>query len=138
MAKDSVILYIEDDPDDHELIQQAFKELDVTNKLVCLTNGEDALYYLKTEEPPFLILCDYKLPGLDGIELRQKIEADDDLQKKAIPFIFLSTTVSKQMVAQVYKMNVQGLFEKGDLFESVKSLLKLIYDYWQVCKHPNN
>ncbi|WP_121353921.1 response regulator [Flavisolibacter nicotianae] len=138
MARESVILYIDDDPDDHDLIQLAFAELGVPNEVVCLHNGEDAFRYLQAEEPPFLILCDYKLPGMDGIELRRKIEDHEELRKKAIPFIFLSTTVSRTMVQEVYTLNVQGLFEKGNLFESVKSLLKLIYDYWQTCKHPNN
>lgn len=138
MARESVILYIDDDPDDHDLIQLAFAELGVPNEVVCLHNGEDAFRYLQAGEPPFLILCDYKLPGMDGIELRRKIEDHEELRKKAIPFIFLSTTVSRTMVQEVYTLNVQGLFEKGNLFESVKKLLKLIYDYWQTCKHPNN
>jgi len=138
MTKNSVILYIDDDRDDHDLIQQAFAELGVPNKVVCINNGEDAFRHLKTEAPPFLILCDYKLPGMDGIELRRKIEGDEELRGKAIPFVFLSTTVSRQMVQEVYTLNVQGLFEKGSLFDTVKNLLKLIYEYWQTCKHPNN
>ena len=138
MAKESVILYIDDDRDDHDLLRQAFAELGVANQVVCIHNGEDAFRYLKTEDPPFLILCDYKLPGMDGIELRRKIEGDEELRGKAIPFVFLSTSVSQKMVQEVYTLNVQGLFEKGNLFEIVKNLLKLIYDYWQTCKHPNN
>lgn len=138
MARNNVILYIGDDRDDHHLIQQAFHELQVPNNVVCLHDGEAALHYLQTAPPPFLILCDYRLPGIDGAELRRKIEGDEALRSKAIPFVFFSTTVSPTMVCQVYAMNVQGLFEKGNLFNEVKNLLKLIYDYWQVCKHPNN
>lgn len=138
MAKHGVILYIDDDTDDQEVVAQVFKELGVPNKLVGFRNGEDAVDYLKTEEPPFLILCDYKLPKMDGITLRRHIEADEELQAKAIPFVFVSTTVSKTMMKEVYRMNVQGLFEKGDRFEDIKAVLNKIYEYWKVCKHPNN
>ena len=138
MAKDGVILYIDDDSDDQDVIEQALEELGVPNKVVGLLNGEQAIRYLKNEAPPFMILCDYKLPGLDGVDLRRRIEADEELRGKAIPFVFFSTTVSKKMVEEVYNMNVQGLFEKATRFEEVKRSLKLIYDYWQVCKHPNN
>lgn len=138
MAKDGVILYIDDDTDDQEVVAQAFEELGIFNKVVDLRNGEQALHYLRTEEPPFLILCDYKLPGMDGTTLRRNIEADEELRAKAIPFVFVSTTVSKAMVQEVYNMNVQGLFEKGSLFEEIKNVLEQIYNYWQVCKHPNN
>ena len=138
MAKDGVILYIDDDTDDQEVVAQAFEELGVPNKVVGLRDGDLALSYLKTEEAPFLILCDFKLPKMDGITLRRRIEADEDMQAKSIPFVFVSTTVSKAMIKEVYRMNVQGLFEKGDRFEEIKSVLKQIYEYWKVCKHPNN
>ncbi|HUC82487.1 MAG TPA: response regulator [Flavisolibacter sp.] len=138
MAKSGVILYIDDDPDDQEVIAQVFQELGVANKIVGLHDGEEALQYLKTEEPPFLILCDYKLPRMDGTTLRRTIEADEELKAKAIPFVFVSTTVSKAMVEEVYNMNVQGLFEKGSRFEEIKEVMGQIYNYWQVCKHPNN
>ena len=138
MAKNGVILYIDDDTDDQELVVLAFKELGVPNKVVSQEDGESAFHYLKTEEPPFLILCDFQLPKMDGPTLRRRIEADKELQAKAIPFVFVSTTVSNAMVKEVYTMNVQGLFEKGDRFEEVKTVLKQVYDYWNVCKHPNN
>lgn len=75
---------------------------------------------------------------MDGIELRKHIEDDEKLRRKAIPFVFFSTVVTKKMVEEVYGMNVQGLFEKGTDYAQIKALLKQIFDYWQVCKHPNN
>ncbi len=131
-------MYIDEDSDDQEVVTQAFEELGIPNKVIGLGDGWQALQYLKTEEPPFLILCDYKLPGMDGTDLRRTIEADEALRAKAIPFVFVSTTVSKAMVQEVYGMNVQGLFEKGSRYEEIKEVMEQIYHYWQVCKHPNN
>lgn len=84
MAKDGVILYIDDDPDDQEVVTQVFEELAVPNKVLGRPDGEQALRYLKTEEPPFLILCGFKLPTTNGTELRRRIEADEALRAKVV------------------------------------------------------
>lgn len=138
MAKDSAILFIDDDTEDQDVAKQAFQELGVKNRIDCVRTGEEAIDYLNAKEPPFLIFCDYKLPRMDGIDLRKHIEGDEKLRRKAIPFIYLSTVVTKKMVEEVFGMNVQGLFEKGTDYEQIKALLKQIFNYWQVCKHPNN
>lgn len=138
MAKDSAILVIDGDADDVDITRQAFQELGVKNKIDHVDSGEDALRYLVAAETPCMILCDYKLPRMNGIELRQRIEEDEVLRAKAIPFIYFSTVVSQSMVEQVYKMNVQGLFEKGENFSQIKAMLKEIFNYWQLCKHPNS
>lgn len=138
MAKESAILYIDEDIDDYEIIKQVIDELQIPNKMEWVRTGEEAFQYLEKHEAPFIIFCDYKLPRMDGIELRKRIEADEQMRTKAIPFIFFSTVVSRKMVEEVYKMNVQGLFEKGTKYEEIKELLKHIFEYWQRCKHPNN
>ena len=138
MAKNSAILYIDDDTEDQEIAKQAFEELGIKNRIDFVQTGEEAFEYLRTKEPPFMIFCDYKLPRMDGIELRRQIEENEEVRRKAIPFVYFSTVVSKKMVEEVYKMNVQGLFEKGTDYAQIKALLKQILDYWQVCKHPNN
>jgi len=138
MSKEGVILYIADDADDQEMMVQALEELGIRNKVVSLRDGGQAFQYLKNEAPPSLIFCDYKLSGLDGVALRRRIEADEKLRDKAIPFVFFSITVSQAMVKEVYGMNVQGLFEKASRFEEIKDTLNLIYASWRVCKHPNN
>jgi CheY-like chemotaxis protein len=51
-------------------------------------DGADAL--LKTvDDPPDLIICDYKMPGLDGRQLYEKLRARQ--QTKQIPFMFLAS-----------------------------------------------
>lgn len=50
-------------------------------------DGADALLKI-VDAPPDLILCDYKMPGLDGRQLYEKIRARP--QSSHIPFIFLA------------------------------------------------
>jgi len=51
-------------------------------------DGADALLKI-VDDPPDLILCDYRMPGLDGRQLYQKLRARE--QTKLIPFIFLAS-----------------------------------------------
>jgi DNA-binding NarL/FixJ family response regulator len=75
---------------------------------------------------------------MNGIELRKEINKDDYLRKKSIPFIFLSTTDGSRIIDQIYEMQVQGFFQKQHSYKAISNQIKLIIDYWSVCKHPNN
>lgn len=139
MAKRGPIIVIEDDPDDKHILEDILKELDIPNKLIWFTNGPDAFHYLKTtEEQPFVILSDVNLPGQNGIEFKKQVDNDKELRQKSIPFVFFSTSASKNTVTEAYtKMTVQGFFQKNSKYEEIKGTIKLIMDYWYLCKHPN-
>lgn len=139
MSKKGPIILVEDDKDDQELIKEILRSIGILNKLVCFSNGSEALDYLKTSiEQPFLILSDVNMPVMDGITLRKYINENERLRKKSIPFVFLTTTAGMPAVRQAYEMSVQGFFEKGSSLTEIGTTLKLICDYWQRCKHPNS
>ena len=139
MAKEGPIIIIEDDDEDKEIFQEALEELSISNKIIWFTDAKRALDYLKTtRDQPFIIFSDVNLPAQSGIEFKKKIDGDKRLRKKSIPFIFYSTFVSTEIVNEAYtKMTVQGFFKKGSSYNEIKSDIKVIVDYWQVCKHPN-
>lgn len=137
--KSGPIIIIEDDREDKDILEEVLKELMVTNELVWFQNNKDAFQYLKTlADQPFLILSNVNLPGKSGIEFKKQLDEDEQLRKKSIPFIFYSTTADPKYVNDAYlKMTVQGYFIKGNSYGEIKSTLKLIIEYWQVCRHPN-
>lgn len=130
---------IEDDLDDKEVLEGIFRELHVTNKLLWFTKSEEAFGYLKTtSDQPFIVLCDVNLPMENGVSFKKRIDDDPYLRKKSIPFVFYSTSVDQKTVNEAYtKMTVQGFFRKGNSFEEIKKTIKLIMDYWMLCRHPN-
>lgn len=139
MAKTGPIIIVDDDPDDCELVEQSLMQLNIGNRLICFSNAPDAFDYLKTTaDQPFIIFSDVNMPGMNGLELRRNIEADEELRKKSIPFIFLSTTAAPRAIAEAYELSVQGFFEKGSSLKETRSLLQEVYSYWQRCRHPNN
>lgn len=133
------IILIDDDADDKDIFVDILKELQVPNPVVWLQNCNDAFTFLRTTtEQPFIIFCDLNLPGLQGIECKRKIDADKELRKKSIPFVFCSTTVDQKAVDDAYtQMTVQGFFQKPNSYSEHKELLKAIIDYWEKCRHPN-
>lgn len=139
MNRTGAIILVDDDSDECMLIEEAFRQLEVRNKIICFSNGAEALHYLKTTtDQPFIILSDVNMPAMNGLELRRQINADERLRKKSIPFVFLSTTASPAAIQEAYEMSVQGFFEKPMVMTQILDLLREIYHYWQRCKHPNN
>lgn len=133
------IITIEDDEDDQFLIRRAVQELAIPNELRFFSNGVEALHYLEvTAEKPFIILCDMNMPLMSGLELRERIEANDYLKNKAIPFIFLTTDASPDLVSKAYQATIQGFFRKATKYEALKEQLRSITDYWNNCLHPNS
>jgi quinol monooxygenase YgiN len=73
------------------------------------------------------------------VEFKRQIDNDAQLRAKSIPFVFLSTYADKKAIDTAYKeMTVQGFFEKSSHFSQLKNVIKLIMDYWAICKHPNS
>ena len=137
MTLDGPVIFVEDDQDDQELYTEILRELGVTNEVKCFSHGKDALEYLKsTTEHPFIIFCDINMPIMDGMRFREEICASEQLKKKSIPFIYLTTAVHNQAVQSAYDLHVQGFFKKPQEYDVIKGLLKRIIDYWKFCEHP--
>jgi CheY-like chemotaxis protein len=138
MSVKGPIILIDDDEDDQFLIKNVMEELNVTNQLIIFENGLEAFNYLQvTTDQPFLIFCDVNMPVMNGLELREKIDQNEYLRKKSIPFVFVSTSGSSEIVRIAYNATIQGFFKKESNFEAYKYQIKLILNYWECCLHPN-
>ena len=115
MPMSGPVMIVEDDVDDYELLLHAFQSIGLTNEIVFFQNGEKALnYLLGASRNPFIIFCDINMTGMDGFELREAINEREHLRKKAVPFIFLTTSSRMSDVNKAYKLTVQGYFTKPD------------------------
>nr|WP_295922565.1 response regulator [uncultured Dyadobacter sp.] len=132
------IISIEDDADDQFLIKSVVEELQIPNELLFFSNGLEALLYLETtQQQPFVIICDINMPVMNGLELRERIDQNEYLRKKSIPFVFLSTADNPLVIETAYDSTIQGFFKKENSFEDFKKRIRVIYDYWAYCLHPN-
>lgn len=133
------IIIVEDDVDDQFLLRKILNRIGVDSELLFFQNGKDALEHLKVGKgETFLILCDINMPVMNGLELRMRINRDEELSKKSIPFIFLSTAARPLDVAKAYELNVQGFFVKESTLQDMEESMKIIVSYWLKCRHPNS
>src|SRR5688572_4483385 len=102
------IVIVDDDPDDQSLIISAVKKVEEPVTTRVFDSGEKVLDYLwEGSESPFLILCDIAMPKMDGITLREKIESNEVLKRKAIPFVYITGSASTADVVKAYELSVQ-------------------------------
>ena len=83
--QEKVVLVIEDDAEMILLLRVMFREQGV--KLVPKLTGEESLAAMKALEPD-LVLLDINLPGLDGWEIYQQMQASPELRE--IPIIVVT------------------------------------------------
>lgn len=138
MNKNGPIVVIEDDPDDQEVLAEVFRRLACQNEVIFFLDPEEALDYLvQTSILPFLILSDINMPRLSGLELKKKIHTDAALQVKCIPYLFFTTSASKDAVVNAYSMSAQGFFIKDSSVTELEKTVRVMIEYWQRCYSPN-
>jgi CheY-like chemotaxis protein len=84
----------------------------------------------------FLILSDINMPKIDGLELRKKIQNDEALKVKCIPYLFFTTGATRQAVYDAYAMSAQGFFIKPNTIMALQNIIRKIVDYWMECYSP--
>ena len=96
------ILLVEDDPGDVLMTREAFEHNKVRNTLYVVTDGEQALQFLRHEAPyedsprPGLILLDLNLPRKDGREVLAEVKSTPALM--SIPVVVLTTSEAEEDV----------------------------------------
>ena len=137
MAK--IILLVEDNPDDEELTRMALEQSNVANELVVAHDGVEALDYLfgtgphaggPVPELPAVILLDLKLPRIDGLEVLQRIRADQ--RTKRVPVVVLTSSKEEQDVVDSYNSGANSYIRKPVEFDNFFDATKQLGMYWLV------
>ena len=124
-------MIIEDDRDDQELLEETFSILDYPNPVIFFSNGQEALeYLLEANTPPVLIISDINMPKMNGLETREKIISNNQLQQLQIPFVFLTTAAPKATVLDAFSLSDQGFFVKPNTMHELQNTIKTIVEYW--------
>jgi CheY-like chemotaxis protein len=138
MNKNGAIIIVEDDIDDQEMFSEVFNELNYINEIIFFNDGQEALAYLTSNtNEPFIVFSDINMPKLNGIELRQQIHENENIRLKTIPYLFFTTSAAQEDVIDAYSKSIQGFFVKPSSFQDLKSIVKIIVEYWQKCESPN-
>ena len=131
------ILIVDNDPDDLDLIKDVAEHLQITRPIHYFKTGQELEDYLRSSsKPPFFIICDVNLSGMDGFTVKKKISEDADLKYKSVPFIYWSTSASEAQIQFAYDLPAQGFFFKPTNFNDLCVAFRTILEYWEKSKHP--
>ena len=128
------ILLVEDNPGDARLTLEAFKEGKVINNLVVLSNGVEALAYLRRQgayansTTPDLILLDLNLPKKEGREVLAEIKADERL--RLIPVVVLTTSSAPDDVVRAYGNHANCYITKPVDLDQFLRVIQSIESFW--------
>jgi two-component system response regulator len=136
---DSMILLVEDDPNDEELTRRALKKNNIQNALTVVRDGAEALDWLfgrgqyagrDLNVLPQVILLDLKLPKVSGLEVLRAIR--DDPRTKRLPVVLLTSSKEEQDVAAGYELGANSYVRKPVDFGEFAEAVRQVGVYWLI------
>lgn len=106
--RNTMILIVEDDADIGQFLQQLLDEETPYNSIV-IDNGLKALEQAPSIHP-CLLLLDYRLPGINGLELYDRLQQFNET--RGVPAIMMSATLPEQ---ELQKRGVYQLRKPMDI-----------------------
>ena len=143
LGRPANFLLVEDNPGDVRLTQEALKSHKVQNNLHVVTDGEEAMAFLRKQGKykdaprPDIILLDLNLPKKDGREVLAEIKSDQNL--KTIPVVIISSSEAEQDIIKSYDLNANCYVTKPVNFDQFIKAVQSINEFWlTIVKLPGN
>jgi len=137
------ILLVEDNPNDAELTMRALKKQNLANRVVLITDGEEALDFIfargayknrKVENHPKVILLDLKLPKVDGLEVLRACKSDP--RTKIIPVVVLTSSKEERDLVESYRLGANSYITKPVDFDKFVESVSELGLYWLLLNQP--
>ncbi len=103
----STVLLVDDDPDVHALVEAMLRPLGT--KVLVAGDGREGLTTAVREQPD-LILLDYELPGMSGLEILQALRRTDSVSR--IPVMMVTGSDSHSVLASCFTAGAQDYIRK--------------------------
>ncbi len=139
------VLIVEDKAADAELMIRTLKKNQLANKIILLKDGEEALNYVfskgqyasrDTHKLPDAIFLDIKLPKVNGLEVLEKLKANE--QTREISVIIVSSSRETSDIKTAYKLGANSYVVKPVGFTEFKKKIDQLGLYWlDVSEKPN-
>ncbi|MDQ1423154.1 MAG: hypothetical protein QOD72_652 [Acidimicrobiaceae bacterium] len=133
--KDGAIVLIEDNDDDADLAIRALRRNQMSNEIVRLVDGAEAIHYLRdggpgggpqSPKPPDLILLDLKLPRVDGLAVLRALRADES----RVPVVVLTSSLEERDLDEAYRLGANSYVQKPIDFTQFADAVARIGAYW--------
>jgi len=130
-AGKNVIFIVDDDPDDRQLILDAFLENNSAIDYVFIEDGLQLMETLHASDPenyPALILLDLNLPGMMGLHVLKEIRENKDFTH--IPTIILTTSTFAHDETSSYKLGASCFLRKPQTYKELLEISAAIIRLW--------
>jgi CheY-like chemotaxis protein len=131
------ILLADDNPDDCELIKEAWTESPVGDRLRLVNHGTELLDYLcrrgafqspEASPRPSVILLDLNMPRMSGAEVLMEIKQDSSLA--CIPIVVLTTSKAPKDIVQTAGLGVNGYMQKPNTYAGYLQIFTNLREHW--------
>jgi CheY-like chemotaxis protein len=131
------ILQVEDSDGDARLLELVFRKAGVTNQIITVPNGDEAICYFKGEGPyadrskfplPGVLLLDLKLPGTGGFEVLEWMKAHPAFKEMLI--LVITGQQELGQVNRAYALGARSFLTKPFNEQDVANITKAFGGYW--------
>jgi two-component system response regulator len=132
------LLLAEDNLNDAELAIRELKKHNFANSLFHVKDGQEALHFIfgtgnfeglrSADMPPKVILLDIQMPKVNGIEVLQKIRADE--RTRSVPVVMLTSSRQDPDIKKCYSLGANSYIVKPVNFEGFAEAIKNLGFYW--------
>ncbi len=138
-----IILLVEDNPDDELLTLRALRKNNVSNDVVVVRDGAEALDYLfvsgmhagrDANVQPQVILLDLRLPKIDGLEVLRRLRADE--RTRLLPVVILTSSDEERDIVESYSLGANSYIRKPVDFDQFVAAIRQLQLYWLVLNEP--
>jgi CheY-like chemotaxis protein len=136
-------LIVDDDENDLLLIERAFRDVRVTDSILTVRSGTQAIDYLKAAPPyadrqsfpyPTFIIVDLKMPGLDGFSVLHYLK--ENPKWAIIPTVVFTSSGDFDDIKTAYRLGASSYHIKPSSSVDLRNQLKLLHAYWRTCEVP--
>ena len=117
------VLVVDDFATMRRIIKNVLKQIGFS-KINEADDGKSALKELKKEEYD-LVLCDWNMPEMSGLDLLIAMKSDDQL--KGIPFVMVTAEAQKDNILEAVKSGVSNYIVKPFTADTVEQKLKKVF-----------
>lgn len=134
------ILLVEDNDDDADLTEMAFREANVANPILRVRDGVEALAHLHGVDGkgvatlPVVVLLDIKLPRINGLEVLKRIRTTEATQH--LPVVILTSSDEDRDRAEAYKHFANSYVRKPVDYDAFVTASRQLGLYWTVTNLP--
>jgi len=118
------VLIVDDFATMRKILRNILKQIGFTN-ISEADDGSTAIKELKKEKFD-LVLCDWNMPQMPGIELLKKMKSDAELRD--IPFIMVTADAEKKHIMEGVKAGVSSYVVKPFSADTMNEKLKKVFD----------